>query len=155
MKKLILIFLVFNFLILRGEELKKAPDFTLNSIDGRIIKLSNYKGKKVILNFWAVWCGPCRAEIPDFVKFYNENKNKVEIIGIEVSGKKKDVEEIIKKFNINYPICISDGKIEELYGGIRAVPTTFIIDENGYIKLKKIGIIREEELKEILKNEKK
>lgn len=155
MKKIIFVFILGVSLILIGEELKKAPDFTLTSIDGKEIKLSNYKDKKVILNFWAVWCPPCKEEIPDFVKFYNENKNKIEIIGIEVSGRKKDIEKIVQKYNISYPICISDEKIESLYGGIRFVPTTFIIDEKGYIKFNKVGLMTEDELKGLLKDEKK
>ena len=150
MKKIIFVFL--GFLLTSGLcQEKKAPDFKLNSIDGKEIKLSDFKGKKVILNFWAVWCPPCRAEIPDFVKFYNENKNKVEIIGIAVSSKKAEVEEIIKKYKITYPVCMSDKKIEKLYGPIDLVPTSFIIDENGYIKEKKIGLMTEEDLKGMLK----
>ncbi|HOK57011.1 MAG TPA: redoxin domain-containing protein [bacterium] len=155
MRNLILIFIACLCFILSGGELIKAPDFVLNSIDGKEIKLSNYKDKKVILNFWATLCPPCKEEIPYFVKFYNENKNKIEIIGIELTGKKKEIEQIVKKYNISYPICISDGKIENLYGGIRFVPTTFVIDEKGYIILKKVGLMTEEELKGIIKNEKK
>jgi len=133
------------------EEVKKAPDFSLNSVDGKVIKLSDYKGKKVILNFWASWCPPCRAEIPDFVAFYNENKDKIEIIGVAVGSKEEDVKKIIKQFNISYPVCMSDGKVENLYGGINAVPTTFIIDENGYIKTKRIGAMSKTELEKIMK----
>lgn len=147
----VLFFIVLIFLLGIAQENKKAPDFSLNSIDGKTIKLSDIKGKKIILNFWATWCPPCRAEIPDFVKFYNENKDKVEIIGIAVSSRKEDVEAMVKKFNISYPVCLSDEKIENLYGGIQAVPTTFLIDEKGYIKFKKIGRMTEKELKEIIK----
>lgn len=149
MKKILFVLILIVFSVICEE--KKAPDFVLNSVDGKIIKLSDYKGKKIILNFWATWCPPCRAEIPDFVKFYNENKGKVEIIGISVSSKEEDVKEMIKRYGITYPVCIGDEKIEKLYGPINAVPTTFIIDENGYIKYKKIGMMNEQELKEILK----
>jgi peroxiredoxin len=150
MKKAIVVILGFLFIFGLCEE-KKAPDFILNSIDGNEIKLSDYKGKKVILNFWATWCGWCKVEIPDFVKFYNENKNKVVIIGIAVGSKESEVKEIVKKYKITYPVCIVDKNVEKLYGPIKVVPTSFIIDEKGYIKGKKVGIMREKELKEILK----
>ncbi|MCM8819110.1 MAG: TlpA family protein disulfide reductase [Candidatus Omnitrophica bacterium] len=128
----------------------KAPDFTLTTIDGKEIKLSDYKGKKVIINFWATNCPPCLEEIPDFVKFYNQNKKKVEIIGIAVGKTLNDVKRIVSENKITYPVCMSDGKVENLYGGIRWVPTTFIIDEKGYIQTKKIGKMDEVELNKIL-----
>jgi len=150
MKKII--FILLNFLFISGLcQGIKAPDFKLNTIDGKEIKLTDFKGKKIILNFWATRCPPCREEIPYFVKFYNENKNKIEIIGVAVGSKENEVIEIVKKYRITYPVCISDKNIEKLYGPINAVPTSFIIDENGYIKEKKIGMMTEEELKRILK----
>ena len=130
---------------------KKAPEFSLRSIDGKNIKLSDYKGKILILNFFATWCPPCKKEIPDFVKFYRQYKNKgVEIVGVAVGSKEKNVKELVKKFNINYPVVMSDGRIEKLFGGIRFVPTTFIIDGKGNIIRKRIGMIGEEELKKIV-----
>lgn len=130
---------------------KKAPDFSLKSIDGRNIKLSDYKDKILILNFFATWCPPCRREIPDFVKFYKEYKSKgVEILGVAIGSKEENVKELIKKFNINYPVAMSDGKIEKLFGGIRFVPTTFIIDKKGNIIKKKIGILKEKEIRSIV-----
>ena len=130
---------------------KKAPDFSLKTTDNRIVKLSDYKGKIVIVNFFATWCPPCRTEIPDFVKFYKENKGKgVVIIGIAVGSKLEDVKKMIKEFKINYPVCISDGKVEREYGGIVGVPTTFIIDKNGNIYKKLIGMMKKKQLEEIL-----
>jgi len=150
MKKTIFILLSFLFVYGICQNIK-ASDFKLTSIDGKEIKLSDFKGKKIILNFWATWCGPCREEIPDFVKFYNENKDKIEIIGVAVGSKESEVIEIVKKYRITYPVCISNKNIKKLYGPINLVPTSFIIDENGYIKEKKIGMMTEEELKRILK----
>jgi len=130
---------------------KKAPDFSLKTTDNRIVKLSEHKGKIVIVNFFATWCPPCKMEIPDFVKFYKENKEKgVVIIGIAVESKLEDVKKMIKEFKINYPVCLSDGKVEREYGGIRFVPTSFIIDKNGNIYKKQIGMMNKKQLEEIL-----
>lgn len=154
MKKLLFVFFAFLLVSCSSAEKKrkKAPDFSLKTPDNKTVKLSDYKGKIVIVNFFATWCPPCRMEIPDFVKFYKENKNKgVEIIGIAVSSRKETVKKIIKEFKINYPVCLGDEKVQSDYGGIRAVPTTFIIDKEGNIYKKQIGMMREEQLKEILK----
>lgn len=150
---LISLFILFFFLSCSKAEITKAPDFTLQDINGKIIKLSDYKGQVIILNFWATWCPPCLAEIPDFVKFYSAYREKgVEIIGIAVSSNIDDVKKIISEKKINYTICMSDGKIESQYGGIRAIPTTFIIDKQGNIHQKKIGFMSENELTEIIKD---
>jgi len=131
---------------------KKAPDFSLKTTDNKTVKLSDYKGKIIIVNFFATWCPPCRIEIPDFVEFYKENKiKKIVIIGIAIESKLEDVKKMIKKFEINYPVCLSDGKIEKEYGGIRFVPTSFVIDKNGNIYKKQIGMMNKKQLEEILK----
>jgi len=155
MKKLLVLF--FGILLVscsatEKKNLKKAPDFSLKTPDNRTIRLSNYKGKVVIVNFFGTRCPPCRMEIPDFVKFYKKNKKKgVVIIGIAVGSKSEDVKKMIKEFKINYPVCLSDGKVEREYGGIRFVPTSFIIDKNGNIYKKQIGMMNKEQLEEILK----
>tara|TARA_X000001036_G_scaffold252574_1_gene235071 strand:- start:10192 stop:10791 length:600 start_codon:yes stop_codon:yes gene_type:complete len=118
-----------------------APEFELNSMDqdGKKYKLSDLKGKVVILNFWATWCGPCRMEIPDFNELYLENKDKgLIILGISTDDTKRGLTNFLKSYKVEYPILFGSNKqiskISNEYGGIRALPTSIIIDANGEIK---------------------
>jgi thiol-disulfide isomerase/thioredoxin len=114
-----------------------APAFVLPSVEGGQVSLADYKGKIVILDFWATWCGPCRRGIPELIELKNEYRNKVEVIGISVDGitrdgsTVKDIKPFMKEFNINYPIALGDLKLVSNYGGIRSIPTSFIVDQNG------------------------
>jgi cytochrome c biogenesis protein CcmG/thiol:disulfide interchange protein DsbE len=129
----------------------QTRDFSLEDINGKTVNLADYRGKVVILNFWGTWCPPCRAEIPDFIKFYKNYKDKgVEIIGIAVSSPEEDVKKMVEDYGINYTVCMSDKKVENLYGGIRAVPTTFIIDKKGESLPPKMGSLSESQLIEIV-----
>ncbi len=118
-----------------------APDFELNSMDKdeKKYKLSDLKGKVVIINFWATWCGPCRMEIPDFNELYLENKNKdLIILGISTDDTKRGLANFLKSYKIEYPILYGSNKqinkISSEYGGIRALPTSIIVGRNGEIK---------------------
>ncbi len=153
MRKILVLFisLLFLFSACTKARATEAPDFTLKDTEGKTIHLANYRGKAVILNFWATWCPPCLVEIPDFVRFYNNSRKKgIEIIGIAVSSNPQEIKKFIKEYKITYPVCVSDRKIELLYGGIRAVPTTFIIDRKGNIHSKRLGAISEAELQKLL-----
>ena len=121
----------------------KAPDFALKSVDGKVVKLSDYKGKVIILDFWATWCPPCRKGIPDLISIQNEYKNDVVIIGVSLDGDKtiKDVPDFIKQYGINYPIVYGDEKIVTAYGGIQAIPTAFVIDKKGNIVDQHVGLV--------------
>ena len=123
----------------------KAPDFLLSDLEGNIFDFSAFSGQVVMLTFWGTWCGPCRREIPDFIKLYDEyNDDGLEIIGVAIqSGKAENIKRFSDYYNINYPILTDiDGyesyKAFNDYGrvtgvGTRAVPTTFLIDRDGYI----------------------
>lgn len=120
-----------------------APDFTLASTDGKTLKLSSLKGKVIILDFWATWCPPCRKGIPDLVDIKKQYGSKgVEIIGISVDQETKDeVVPFMKEYGINYPIVYGNMNVYQQYGGIRAIPTSFIIDKEGKIVASYEGLI--------------
>ena len=116
-----------------------APDFELNSVDDKKYKISDLRGKVIILNFWATWCGPCRMEIPDFNELYLNNKDKgLIILGISTDDSKAGLLQFLKSYNIEYPVLYGSprqiAKISNDYGGIMALPTSIIIDRNGEIK---------------------
>lgn len=113
----------------------QAPDFSLPTTDGKILKLSNLKGKVVIIDFWATWCPPCRKGIPDLIELKKKYGGKgLEIVGVSVDAETKNqVVPFIKDHGINYPVVYGNQNVSELYGGIEAIPTTFIIDKQGKI----------------------
>lgn len=124
---------------------EQAPAFSLKDNDGNTITLESLKGKVVVLNFWATWCPPCRAEIPDFKKVYAEYKDKdVEIIGVSLDHKGWDViTPFLKKWEINYSVVLGGAKIARDYGNIRSIPTTFIIDRDGKVVDEHVGAMSE------------
>jgi peroxiredoxin len=137
--------------------LKPAPDFELPDLAGGTQKLSAYRGKVVIVNFWATWCGPCKYEIPHFIKLYNASKDKgMTILGISIGEQKSTVEAFAKAKGMVYPVLIDTrSSVPGAYGGVRGIPTTFIITQDGKIYRKHVGVpqdmaIFEEEVKTLL-----
>ena len=118
-----------------------ASDFTLYDLDNKPFRFSDLKGKVVILDFWATWCPPCRAEIPHFKSLYTEYQEEgLEIVGIALDqGGANIVKPFVKDNEITYPILISNQSVTEDYGGIRGIPTTFVIDREGRIVEKFVG----------------
>ncbi len=116
-----------------------APDFKLPGVNGDTVHLYAYKGKVIILDFWATWCAPCRAEIPGFVKMMEEFKDKpFTVIGVALDDPKR-VDKFYKKYKMNYPVAYGTREVARLYGGINGIPTTFIIDKNMKIVRKFVG----------------
>ena len=124
----------------------KAPDFNLVSTDGKKINLSDYKGKIVILDFWATWCGPCRMGVPDLVSIQKEFKDKVAVIGISLDDKRTmdDILPFMKEYGINYPVVYGTNQVVVDYGYIQAIPTTFIINAKGFIVDQYVGLVAKE-----------
>jgi thiol-disulfide isomerase/thioredoxin len=118
-----------------------APGWELNDLDGKQVKLSDFKRKVVILNFWATWCAPCRVEIPGFLELQKKYGDKgLAVIGVSVDEQGPEVvKEFVKQFQMTYPVVVGNEKIIEAYGGIDGIPTTFVIDREGRIIGKHIG----------------
>ena len=134
--------------------LDKAPDFSLYTLDGTQIKLSDYKGKAVILDFWATWCPPCRRGIPDLISMKDEFKDELVIIGISLDqpATQKDLPAFIENYGINYPVVIGTMEVVTAYGNIQAIPTSFIIDKNGNIVNKHVGLVPKSQLVDEVKS---
>lgn len=134
-----------------------APDFTLQTSDGKTLKLSNLKGKVVIVDFWATWCPPCRKGIPDLINLKKKYGSKgFEIVGVSVDDENtiKEVVPFIKNYGINYPVVYGNSNVTQAYGGIRAIPTSFVIDKKGNIVASYEGLMPlstyEDHLKKLL-----
>jgi len=136
---------------------KTAPNFDLPTTNGKNLKLSDFRGKVVLLDFWATWCPPCRRGIPDLVSLKNEYKAKgLEIIGISLDQDNTiaNVVPFIKQYKVNYPVVYGDMSIIQNYGGIQSIPTSFIINKEGKIVKSYIGLtdksVYEKEINKLL-----
>ena len=119
-----------------------APDFKLKSLDGKPLSLEAVRGKVVFLNFWATWCGPCRAEVPDLVDLQKRYKDQLQIIGLDVDDDDvADVQKYIDDTGINYPVAMTSDDIRRAYGGIPALPTSFVLDTEGRVVQKHTGLM--------------
>lgn len=134
--------------------IKPAPNFTLKqSLDGKPFSLNDMKGKVRLVDFWATWCPPCREEIPGFIALQKKYQAKgLEIIGVSVDRGGPDVvNKFAQEYGINYTMLMSEQSVETAFGGIRSIPTTFLIDRQGQIVKKYIGAVSEAEFEADLK----
>lgn len=131
----------------------EAPEFELTTLDGETVKLSDYRGKKVILNFWATWCPPCKAEMPHMQNFYEENKDKgVEILAVNLTNMDKGVEEVetfVKEYGLTFTIPLDEEGVAGTTYQAFTIPTSYILDENGVITKKIVGPMDENMMKDL------
>jgi thiol-disulfide isomerase/thioredoxin len=118
-----------------------APEFKLKELAGKDLTLEASRGKVVLLNFWATWCGPCRAEIPELIALQSRYKDRLQIIGLVVDDDdEKEIRKVIDSEGINYPVALTDPDTRFAYGGIAALPTVFVINSEGRVVQKHVGL---------------
>lgn len=132
---------------------KPAPDFTLQSLSGQNMRLSDLRGKAVLLNFWATWCAPCKIEMPWFVDLQNEYGSQgLQIVGVAMDdSSKEDIAKFAKDMGVNYPVLIGKEAVGEEYGGVPALPESFFIGRDGKIVDKIIGLKGKAEIEDAVK----
>jgi thiol-disulfide isomerase/thioredoxin len=132
---------------------KPAPAFSLVNAQGKKVSLADYKGRPVLVNFWATWCAPCKLEMPWFEEFRGKYKDQgFEVLGIAEDDATKD--EIVKtalKAGVSYPILLTDNKVANLYGGIDQLPTSFYVDKTGTVLEETIGLAPKDEVEANIK----
>jgi thiol-disulfide isomerase/thioredoxin len=118
-----------------------APEFKLDALDGKPLSLAAARGKVVLLNFWATWCGPCRAEIPDLIALQQKYKDQLQIIGLTVDDDDAaTIKQVVADEHINYPVAMASPEVRLQYGGIAALPTSFVVDAQGRVVQKHEGL---------------
>lgn len=125
-----------------------APDFALASLDGKTLKLSDFHGKAVLLNFWATWCEPCKIEMPWFVELQKKyGEQGFTVLGVAMDdASPSDIAEFAKKMGVNYPIVIGKEAVGDQYGGIPYLPSTFYIDRDGKVIERVFGLVSRSEI---------
>jgi cytochrome c biogenesis protein CcmG, thiol:disulfide interchange protein DsbE len=117
-----------------------APDLKAKDLNGKELSLEAYKGKVVLLNFWATWCGPCRAEIPSLIRIQEAYKDRLQIIGMDVDDDEEQLRAFVKTQGINYPVAKTSVSVRFAYGGIAALPTMFVINQDNKVVQKHVGL---------------
>lgn len=128
---------------------EQAPNFTLTSIDGKKVSLASYRGKAVVLDFWATWCGPCRMEIPWFISLNQQYAGKgLAVVGVATDAlddsnpqqATKTIQAFASKMHMNYPVLLASNAVQQAYGGIDSLPTTFYINRKGVVVASTVGV---------------
>lgn len=134
---------------------RPAPLFDVPGLDGGQVKLSDFKGRPVLVNFWATWCAPCVKEIPDIATFAKESGDKVRVLGIALDwDDEKQLKAFAKKVGHTYPLVLGNDASEKTFGKVKGLPTTIVYDPNGKIAYQKTGTVTRELLMRVIKGEK-
>ena len=129
-----------------------ASDFTMTDTDGKVHKLSQYKGKWVLVNFWATWCPPCLAEIPDLIELHENKQNNLVVLGVALDYRNpKQVVEFAEGLLVNYPIVLGDRKLAAQIGPIDGLPTTYLYNPQGKLVAHQLGPITREAVEEFIR----
>jgi peroxiredoxin len=130
-----------------------APDFTLESLDGKSMRLSDLRGKAVLLNFWATWCGPCKIETPWLVDLQNQYGSQgLQVVGVAMDDSgKEDIAKFAKEMGVNYPVLLGKESVGDAYGVIPALPESFFIGRDGKIVDKIIGLRGKAEIEDSIR----
>jgi thiol-disulfide isomerase/thioredoxin len=128
----------------------QAPDFELERINGGTLRLSDLRGRPVLVNFWATWCGPCILEMPNIQKYYEKYSGQFEVVAVNADESQRSVDKFVKDIGVTFPVVLDPGlKIQALYRP-RGLPTTFIIDAEGRVRTQHIGLMSENKLAQYL-----
>jgi len=115
---------------------RTAPDFTRVDLDQRPVSLADYRGKVILLNFWATWCAPCLAEVPRFADWQRKyGQRGLQLVGVSMDEEEQPVRTAYQKYGLNYPVVMGDEKLGEAYGGVLGLPVTFLIDRKGKVRI--------------------
>ena len=134
----------------RGEV---APEFALQSIDGKTVRLSDFRGKAVLLNFWATWCAPCKIEMPWFVELQKQYGSQgFQIVGVAMDdASASDIKDFAQEMGVNYPVLIGKESVGDAYGGVQFLPENFYIDRNGRVVNRAFGLKGRGEIEDEIK----
>lgn len=130
---------------------RPMPEWALPDLDGNMIRSTNYAGKAMLIDFWATWCPPCRKGIPDLIDLHKElESNGLVVVGISLDDGPEAVREFQKETGIPYPLVMGDAATQAAFGGIEGIPTTFIVDRNGQVLARIVGLASKAELEELV-----
>jgi thiol-disulfide isomerase/thioredoxin len=153
LRSIVLSVLFITLPVIATRQGNRAPALTIKDLQGRTLRLSDYKGKVVVLNFWATWCPPCRAEMPDLVKMQREYRSKgLQVIGVTYPPQEtEEVRQFVKQLGVNYPIALGTKEIKTLFDESETLPVTIVIDRQGTIRERIEGILLPEEFEQKIK----